>query len=93
MNDIGEKFDWFGADWISFVHFMQNADEEQIECKQTAFLMLMNAARGKGMFGREGKLGKVERGHLSQAPIKYPAKEHFTRFIAIFLPPHYALSG
>ena len=73
---------------------MQNADEEQIECKQTAFLFtLMNAARGKGMFGREGKLGKVERGHLSQAPIKYPAKEHFTRFIAIFLPPHYALSG
>ena len=68
--------------------------EEQIKCKQTAFLFtLMNAARGKGMFGREGKLGKVERGHLSQAPIKYPAKEHFTRFIAIFLPPHYALSG
>ena len=38
---------------------MQNADEEQIECKQTAFLFtLMNAARGKGMFGREGRVGE-----------------------------------
>ena len=57
------------------------------------FIYVDECSKGKGMFGREGKLGKVERGHLSQAPIKYPAKEHFTRFIAIFLPPHYALSG
>ena len=43
--------------------------------------------------GGEWVFGRVVGGHLSQAPIKYPAKEHFTRFIAIFLPPHYALSG
>ena len=43
--------------------------------------------------GETGKLPVRVGGHLSQAPIKYPAKEHFTRFIAIFLPPHHALSG
>ena len=54
------------------------------------FIAEWEGCRGEG---ETGKLPVRVGGHLSQAPIKYPAKEHFTRFIAIFLPPHHALSG
>ena len=54
------------------------------------FIAEWEGCRGEG---ETGKLPVRVGGHLSQAPIKYPDKEHFTRFIAIFLLPHHALSG